>query len=1147
MSREKKQIEPSPFAGREFDQKKLSHISNFSKWYNSMYLNKKDEDIKNRPTFDINEIQTKTIKYFVVYIKPKQEINFYVNNNEDICFWQKTYHVISEQPEELNAQIKNQFSSIILPTFIMPIINQHLQLSLQQLKQVRIRKNTQRIVYHYISNKNDCVSNEGMQFPNNPALPLYELIEASGEASLFVFDCDKAGLLLSPFMETYNFKKNQTNSKSLNSVAFFSCSSGETMPRTSDYPLDFFTSCLTSPARIALIWHSRNYYCFQNGSLQPLSLLFLEEMDADDITNEKHRIKLLLDELTSVIRSTVEAIALRSLDPQLFLKLFRTDHVLSELTTNFILACRILSFFDIHPISFPNLPCMSQCKEWHTLDLRLDATLYLMKHNEPESPLYQQLTYHRFLEDILVSFQNIVNAKCVLEDLHSSNFKQENLSIIAPPFELSFMPLILNDSDLCDSACQVLAQFLDSSLSSVILSLFYPIPKVLFTILIKNRTPLNKLEINSPYQNPNLSLSMNSISTYESTINSLLSPNKISSNYNLYNVSTPNPKVNSKEYISENLIFCLIKILALHQAAKNSLIGLNQSLIEKVLMIALNEKSRFSHLIVILIALLLKDSTPIFRQIITDPSIFTQLDLENFKGDSRIWVLYIISGAITSIKDYLLIGRLLEPICQLCKNAPHELHAPLIYTLSCFIKTNPTMPSLINKDSIKKSKKIEFKAAEAAFEFYQSSSSYVRHELLLFAKKYINSNNSKFSVEINQMKPLYKKIILFVKDCENDPDKKVRNACSSVFFEIYISALLKPIRKLLSGNFSFEEVFSRSQPNNFSNHKRSDSIRRKSSVRPIEQKTLKLNSSYHHKFKITSELEYVNDLKYIFGDKNGNINIKSFDTLNNITNSLSLTPDKSITEIKYTYNQSDPLLFACNSDNNCYVIKVDQDFSLSQIDSFLLYGDNRLRIDKKKGMLISYNFNKGNEFHIRDMKIDRFIRSITPKSGPTKDIQFLSYFDDVIALCSSGFECYDLRVSSTEPIVFLCDEFESPPFRLSTLDETIPIFAVALECHSLCKIDMRHPEGMKTSKIFCNCDSDHQMTHGFAIHPKSMTGALSTEHGVTCVNFNNYMQENVMPNTRYGMRIEKPSSILFHPDEFSLVFVNNNDLICSAI
>jgi hypothetical protein len=87
-------------------------------------------------------------------------------------------------------------------------------------------------------------------------------VDKVGDAGFVVLDRDNAGGLLD------SFRANAAGKRSF--VALFSCSSGEMMPRSSDWPPDLFTACLPTPAKVAVIWHSRNYYCFSTGPLHPL-------------------------------------------------------------------------------------------------------------------------------------------------------------------------------------------------------------------------------------------------------------------------------------------------------------------------------------------------------------------------------------------------------------------------------------------------------------------------------------------------------------------------------------------------------------------------------------------------------------------------------------------------------------------------------------------------------------------------------------------------------------------------------------------------------------------------------------------------------------------------------------------------------------
>ena len=450
--------EPIHHTSHENPQKKL----NKEPIFNQLFFQTFEQGIPlpgKHPISKAFEHKPNFVKYYVMYVNSNIQHSNLNENPPEICFWQRESIKSNDLSTKLTELIQTQFSSLIFhkEDKIDNITNKPKSKILQDVKNVQGHQ----LVYHYIGNDADRPTEGQFNLINseNESLFLSELIENCGNYSIFIFDCDNSGSLLTDFLRE---KSKSEKTKNFDSIFFFSCSEKETMPRSTDYPVDFFTSCLTSPSRVALLWHSRHYFCFQSGCLQPLPTFFVEDM-----SDENPKITKLLNELDSVLRCTVESMAYENMEPELFVKLFRTNNTLSKLCVNYFLACRILSYFNVHPLSYPELPDLNECSQWQTFDLRLDATLFLLRENDA------CLSYHNFLSQTLLSM------KAFNESISSKK-------IINVPSELSFVPEILNDDELSSSACDVLAKYFDLGPDAVYCSLYYPIPQTLFRLLHQN-------------------------------------------------------------------------------------------------------------------------------------------------------------------------------------------------------------------------------------------------------------------------------------------------------------------------------------------------------------------------------------------------------------------------------------------------------------------------------------------------------------------------------------------------------------------------------------------------------------------------------------------------------------------------------------
>ncbi|OHT13197.1 hypothetical protein TRFO_16754 [Tritrichomonas foetus] len=1133
---QRRSIEPkpdvSPYSGREIDPKNHVQEPILNSWYyqtlgNGIPLPEK------HPISYMLEHQTKVIKYFVTYVQSKKNhIDFNDESRSAICFWQNGDLNISERHDELTALIKSQFSSLIPQTSINVLLNQDFQTAYQQVMQVKRRTINLRMVFHYIGHEIDENIPDGLCFPNSGVLPLRDLLEHSGSLPIFIFDRDNSGSLL-------EVVKKYAEEKPFDAVMFFSCSEGEMMPRSTDYPVDLFTSCLTSPAKIALIWHSRHYFCFQSGCLQTLPTFFLNDLISND--DDKRRIDKLLNDLRLTLRSTVETIALENMDPLLFVKLFRTDSTLTELCINFILACRILNYFNIHPLSYPEFPDLNECSEWHTFDLRLDATLYLLKNKDDNS----LLSYHKFLSQTLISMQNYINLSV-----------DEKTS----PFELSFFSEILNDKQLCNDACDVLAKYLDSSVDAVYYCLYFPIPKALFRML-----------------------------------------------------------TNSEQELSSSLLFSIMKILSYYRDARTTLLEQNCAVIEKILLPAL-KKGKNSHLIVILLALLTRESvSTTFKQMLSHPDELLKLDFDQYDSDSKMWLLRFISYSIQNINEYSLIIDILQPIVKLSEKADPELQITIICTLSGFIRSQTTMIKKLNSQSMKRRKIFEKKAVETAMTFSHSASYIVRRELLIMLRKYKETHSTKFEPSLDKQKPFYKSISIFLDQCAKDPNPLVRetynNQNPSFIFDTYIAALLKPVYSLLTNTDSLSEDL---RPQKTNDNSIRSPIRTKRDITITSKYSLKIGTYYRHNCPITSNLNpFINEppeqkIKsdnndfLLFGDKNGNVVMKSFDDSANIIKSLKVA-DTTITDVRYIKNYGYPLVFAATQSGNCFCSTLDSILSLnssnpsnisnyvnsnypnsylsnnmnitsvyptpalnsvknennflSPIASFQLIPDLerpcqvRQAIDEWKMRLYSFAFHESSEFLVRDLRADRLLPSIKPKYGTTNTILISPRYEDIIAVGGDGFELYDVRVSCTEPQVFIHDKFEAPTFMIEAIDDVIPVYAYSSTSSGVAKIDIRHPEGMRTSYLYFLPDQTDQKAKAFAAcnHQvkiegnKALMTAISHAYGITCVDLENGKQESLPQVSKTGTKFANSSALIFRPKSYSLTFVHDDFYIVNAI
>ena len=98
-------------------------------------------------------------------------------------------------------------------------------------------------------------------------LSVYDLIAWTGYPAIYTFDCSGAGLILKHFVqstmavpeggETVGSRKaigSEEKTAAQECIVLAACSANEQLPSSPDFPADVFTSCLTTPIRMALRW-----------------------------------------------------------------------------------------------------------------------------------------------------------------------------------------------------------------------------------------------------------------------------------------------------------------------------------------------------------------------------------------------------------------------------------------------------------------------------------------------------------------------------------------------------------------------------------------------------------------------------------------------------------------------------------------------------------------------------------------------------------------------------------------------------------------------------------------------------------------------------------------------------------------------------
>lgn len=227
-------------------------------------------------------------------------------------------------------------------------------------------------------------------------LSIYDLQTWMGSPSIYVYDCSNAGIIVDLFKQ-FSIQREQEAeavngrgysngtsppSSTKNCIQLAACGASELLPMNPELPADLFTSCLTTPIKIALRW-----YVLQNSSgLVP----GLTKELVDKIPGQLNDRRTMLGELNWIFTAITDTIAWNTLPRDLFQKLFRQDLLVASLFRNFLLAERIMRSYNCTPVSGPKLPPTYQHPMWQAWDLALDLCLkQLPKLLEDENATFQ--------------------------------------------------------------------------------------------------------------------------------------------------------------------------------------------------------------------------------------------------------------------------------------------------------------------------------------------------------------------------------------------------------------------------------------------------------------------------------------------------------------------------------------------------------------------------------------------------------------------------------------------------------------------------------------------------------------------------------------------------------------------------------------
>ena len=137
-----------------------------------------------------------------------------------------------------------------------------------------------------------------------------------------------------------------------NCIQLAACALNQTLPMNPELPADLFSSCLTTPIKMALRWFILQKHAMLATDVS-IELL-------DKIPGQISDRRTMLGELNWIFTAVTDTIAWNSLPRDIFQKLFRQDLLVASLFRNFLLAERVMRSYDCTPVSQPALPTTHQ-------------------------------------------------------------------------------------------------------------------------------------------------------------------------------------------------------------------------------------------------------------------------------------------------------------------------------------------------------------------------------------------------------------------------------------------------------------------------------------------------------------------------------------------------------------------------------------------------------------------------------------------------------------------------------------------------------------------------------------------------------------------------------------------------------------------
>ncbi|KAL7674899.1 hypothetical protein ACOME3_001170 [Neoechinorhynchus agilis] len=200
----------------------------------------------------------------------------------------------------------------------------------------------------------------------------------SNGPAIVVVDADNSGAIIKAEVAKGISDRNDHATGKIPLIVLTSCDIGESVPKSDKIPLDVFTSCLTTPLRTMAHLYRLSNRATHFTSFIEKQLNKRAEIKGDWSTINDRKSKL--GELNWAYTAVTDAIAWSLVDRHLFKCFFRQNSLVASLFRNYLLACRLLPEFGMHPKCYP--PIFGQSTQhvqnhplWDSWDCTIEARI----------------------------------------------------------------------------------------------------------------------------------------------------------------------------------------------------------------------------------------------------------------------------------------------------------------------------------------------------------------------------------------------------------------------------------------------------------------------------------------------------------------------------------------------------------------------------------------------------------------------------------------------------------------------------------------------------------------------------------------------------------------------------------------------------